>query len=594
MMSGRTWWLAGAVAAVAGLGASPVSVGDALASGGAGPTQGTVVAWGRNSAGQLGDGTTEDRRLAVGVTGLNGATAIAAGLGGTALLEAGTLEDWGSNEFGRLGDGLTSGPETCIEEVQCSRTPVAVPSLGEVVSISASENDTLALLKNGTVMAWGANSSGQLGNGSMADSAVPQKVPGLTEVVAIASGLAGSMALLKNGTVMVWGANGFGRLGIGATGGPELCGAEPCSTTPRAMANVSGAVAIGAGGFSDLAVLSDGSVMQSDVEPGPEPTDVNNVPAEVPGLGDVVSVAAGPFDNLALRGDGTVMSWGFNGQGQLGNGTCCTSSQTPSQVVGLSGVTAVAAGPEVGLALLGNGTVMSWGEGALGNETTTHSDVPVPVANVKNAAAIAAGGAFNLALISQPESTETATYTNWSLAGALKLKKLAQSITLPPYATFNGSAEVHARTGAGSVKGNLTIPAFTATLKFFGSLSVKVGVTLIETKELEGTVAKSEAAPGEETLTVPAQLSASVTSIGILGLTIPTKCAGQEPLSLSLTDTLTREELLTKGWSFAGTATVPKLKCEGGLLGALFGAILSAQVSGPENAYAIKITAPSG
>jgi hypothetical protein len=188
--------------------------------------------------------------------------------------------------------------------------------------------------------------------------------------------------------------------------------------------------------------------------------------------------------------------------------------------------------------------------------------------------------------------TQKAQDENWVLSGSLTDKKLGQLVTLLAGATFNGSVEVNTETGAGSVSGSLAIPAFTTALKLFGVLPVELGMTLTPEGSVAGTVAKSETIPGDETLTVPVKFGMGITSVSLLGLKIPTTCATAEPLSLSLVDNLTREELLTKGWNFAGSTTIPNVKCEGGLLGGLFGAVLSALLSGPENAYAFKVTAP--
>jgi len=187
---------------------------------------------------------------------------------------------------------------------------------------------------------------------------------------------------------------------------------------------------------------------------------------------------------------------------------------------------------------------------------------------------------------------ETAEYTNWVLSGSLTDKRLGQALTLPEGSTFNGRGEVNPQTGAGSVTGHLSVPRFTAKLKLFGVLPVSLGITLTQVGSVEGVIAKSEAVAGDELLGIPSRLSLGITSVGALGLTIPTSCTTSEPLGLELADNLTREELLTKGWSFVGTATLPSFKCEGGLLGRLFGQVLTTVLSGPENPYSISIEAP--
>jgi len=123
---------------------------------------------------------------------------------------------------------------------------------------------------------------------------------------------------------------------------------------------------------------------------------------------------------------------------------------------------------------------------------------------------------------------------------------------------------------------------------------VKLGITLAEAAPLEGSVAKSATIAGDETLSIPLKLDLAISNLSLLGLKLPATCAGTEALALGLQQNLTREELLSKGFSFAGTTTIPKLRCEGTFLGPFLGIALSALLSGPENAYALKITAPGG
>ena len=190
-------------------------------------------------------------------------------------------------------------------------------------------------------------------------------------------------------------------------------------------------------------------------------------------------------------------------------------------------------------------------------------------------------------------TTEEAEYKNWTLSGTLTDKRLSQAITLPTGSTFNGAGEVNTETGTGTVKGSFAVPAFTAPFKLLGLIPASIGLTFSESAPVSGSVAKSETVSGDELLTLPVSLNVGISSLSALGLKIPTKCATTEPLSLSLIDTLTREELLSKGWSFVGSTTVPKIKCEGGLLGGLLGPVLSSLLSGPENPFSLKVAPPS-
>jgi hypothetical protein len=158
-------------------------------------------------------------------------------------------------------------------------------------------------------------------------------------------------------------------------------------------------------------------------------------------LSGVVAIASGSDSNIALRSDGSLVAWGYNEEGQLGNGTT-TNSPTPVEVEGvggvgtLSGVVAIAGGYEHSVALRSDGSVVAWGygdDGELGNATTSNSSTPVPVLGVAGGGTLAgvvtlgsgdvAGhslaiqGAFaslspvSIAFADQPAGTPSATQT---------------------------------------------------------------------------------------------------------------------------------------------------------------------------------------
>src|SRR3990167_10398908 len=111
-------------------------------------------------------------------------------------------------------------------------------------------------------------------------------------------------------------------------------------------------------------------------------------------------IATGSAHTMALRNDGTVWGWGYNTNGQLGNGSNA-ASLTPVQIPGLATVTAIAAGQLHTLALKSDGTVWAWGinlNGQLGNGTNIDSNVPTQVASLTGITAIAAGAAHSVAL----------------------------------------------------------------------------------------------------------------------------------------------------------------------------------------------------
>lgn len=357
---------------------------------------GSIRSWGYNEYGQLGNGSNTDNPAPQVVAGISNAIAISTGINHSlALLANGTVMAWGRNNFGQLGLGTPTGPETCSTTV-CSKNPVQVPGLANVVAISASGDFSVALLADGTVMTWGFDNVGQLGDGvGVQDGcqcvAHPVPVPGVSGVTTIAAGQMAAVALLRDGTVRDWGNNTWGQLGNG-TDGPE--------TTPCACQG----------------------------------------PVAVSGLAGVRAIGAGVTANAAVMADGTVRVWGGTEYGQLGNGTadgpeqCRTSlpcSKTPSQVPGLSGVQTIAVGLYHLGALLPDGTTRSWGYnefGEFGNGTTDHSFTPVP-STISGASALTASAVGSLALVGPSQTLSV------SLAGSGSGSAVSREVNCPSLCT---------------------------------------------------------------------------------------------------------------------------------------------------------------
>ena len=174
---------------------------------------GGVKCWGYNQNNQIGDGTTNQTIVPVDVSGLtsgSGATAIASGYTHNCAVAGGGVKCWGLNTSGQLGDGsLTQRP-----------TPVSVTGLSSgVAAVAAGLYHTCALTTGGGVKCWGANSNGQLGDGTTTTRMTPVDVSGLTSgVVAIAAGQNHTCALVTNVGVKCWGENNEGELGDGSMG----------------------------------------------------------------------------------------------------------------------------------------------------------------------------------------------------------------------------------------------------------------------------------------------------------------------------------------------------------------------------------------
>ena len=168
----------------------------------------TIKCWGDNSYGQLGDGSySNDHPAPVVVSGITGATQISAGGRHTcALLSNSSIECWGQNSSGQIGDGTTNTRRV---------SPVQVSGITTATQISAGEYYTCARLTDGSIKCWGANSRGQLGNDTTSNSSTAVSVGGITTAIQISAGWYHTCAVLSDHTVKCWGANYKGQLGNG-------------------------------------------------------------------------------------------------------------------------------------------------------------------------------------------------------------------------------------------------------------------------------------------------------------------------------------------------------------------------------------------
>ena len=418
-------------------------------------SDGTVWAWGDNTYGQLGLGSSSITRATTPtqVVNLSGVTGIAAGgIHSLAVLNDGTMRSWGYNYWGALGNGPPG--------YNFQYSPVPVLGLTNIVAASASSANSVALGDDGTVYSWGDNSQGELGNGSGSKSHVPVELKNVTGVVgiaagvnyqygvpqtsfslvartsgtvwgvglddqgqlgnglvldpppsdavqanvlttatAVAAGYAHALALDANtGAVWGWGANDSGQVGNGTSGTTLLY--------PVPLATPSGITAIACGPNHSLAIRNDQTLWSwgdnTYLELGRIISGSSALsPGLVPGIGGVVSVSGGLTHSVAVKSDGTVWVWGDNTIGQLGLGTIGGANPTPTQVPGISGAVAAASRYLHTLILLNDGTVLAWGvgdSGQLGNGFPSASEFPLPVLGLTGVTAIAAGIEHSLAL----------------------------------------------------------------------------------------------------------------------------------------------------------------------------------------------------
>ena len=350
---------------------------------------GSVSCWGRNDNGQLGDNTTTaDRNTPTQTSSLGTdrtAVAISAGMYHTcAILDDGSVSCWGHNNYGQLGDGT----------ITQRNTPTQTSSLGEgrtAVAITAGGHHTCAILDDGSVSCWGYDGYGQLGVGTNDDDGTgvnddaytPTQTSSLgtdRTAVAIAAGSDYTCAILDDGSVSCWGLNGYGQLGDGTTTDRNT------PTQTSSLGTDRTAVAISAGKYHTCAILDDRSVScwgangfgqlgddsiastDTDGDGIDDDTD-RHTPTQTSSLGTdrtAVAISVGFFHTCAILDDGSVSCWGYNSEGQLGDGTT-TNRNTPTLVTFPEvPVTAVAIAAEISTNTLSTG-----GDGACAITTGT-------------------------------------------------------------------------------------------------------------------------------------------------------------------------------------------------------------------------------
>jgi alpha-tubulin suppressor-like RCC1 family protein len=365
---------------------------------------GAAVCWGWNVTGQLGNGTVSSdpfnqsilSPVPVTSPGANIASITAGAQHTCAVTAGGAAYCWGFNLFGQLGRGFG------VDSRRDSALPVLVDTFSSgVASISAGGLHTCAVTTGGGAYCWGYAGFGQVGAGffgSVDNSSLPVSpypVQGLSSgVAAISAGGLHTCALTVAGGVLCWGANSRGQLGDGTTidqPGPV-----------QVVGLTSGVVAIAAGGSHTCAVMASGAVRcwgsdaSGELGDGVDGYDggrYSPVPVSVVGLpAPVRSITAGgaqPGDGehtCVVTSGGAALCWGSNFFGQLGNGGetglhAFRPVPTPVSFLG-TGVASIAAGLSDTCALTVSGAVLCWGwneYGELGDGTFLQRSRPVPV-----------------------------------------------------------------------------------------------------------------------------------------------------------------------------------------------------------------------
>ncbi|MDD2627734.1 MAG: hypothetical protein PHR25_01910 [Clostridia bacterium] len=337
----------------------------------------SLIVWGSNHQFQLGLGDSTFRTLPTLIHEVENVKKVATGNNAVlALLNDGTVKAWGNNSTGgTLGLGTTS----------YIKIPTQVPELINVRDVIIENGASYAILNDGTVKACGNNSNGQLGLGDTTRRYTPIQIPNLINVRELITSFS-CYAILNDGTVKSWGSNGNGRLGLGDT-------TARYTPTPIPSENLSNVKEIIYNGGSIFAILNDGTVKSWGYnyygQLGLGDTTAKHTPIQIPNLTNVKKIEN--YSNslfIALLNDGTVKSWGTNNYGSLGLGDT-TARYTPTIIPDLINVRDLMVQNSASYATLNDGTVKVWGNNAygqlgLGDITARYTPIQIPnLTNVK-------------------------------------------------------------------------------------------------------------------------------------------------------------------------------------------------------------------
>lgn len=332
-------------------------------------TNGTLWAWGLNSAGQLGDGTNNPGSIVpiqIG-TATNWQFISAGAEHSVAIKTDGTLWAWGRNSEAQLGDGTNNN----------SNVPIQIGTDNNWVAVSAGSEHNLAKKSNGTLWAWGGNTYGQCGNAIPPNSvATPQQVGTATNWQNISAVSYHSLATQADGSLWAWGLNLDGQLGDGTYTNRDV---------PTAIGFDNDWGQITTGWNHSIAIKTDGTIWAwGDNNFGQlgDGTNTNqNRPIKIGTATNWQSITAGEGHSMAIKTNGTLWGWGRNHLGQLGNGTTADIN-IPTQTGTATNWSGIDAGYYFTLGIKTGNTLWSWGnnnDGQLGDGTNTDHNIPVQI-----------------------------------------------------------------------------------------------------------------------------------------------------------------------------------------------------------------------
>ncbi|WES98168.1 T9SS type A sorting domain-containing protein [Chryseobacterium arthrosphaerae] len=398
-------------------------------------TDGTLWAWGSNTLGQIGDGTTVAKMIPTQVGNeTNWKKAIASDNHSMGIRTDGTLWAWGWNTYGQLGDGTTIKKST----------PVQIGTATDWLNAASKNAATYATKTDGTLWSWGYNYYGQLGHGISGQAnggTSPLQVGFSSDNLSIYAGENYALVETIDGNLKSCGQNNYGQLGDGTTiskntfisiSCPEVCiaptqlattnitatsatiywtaasqtpskGYQYLYSTNPLMGGNNGATVSSTVHLTNLLpnttyywwVAPDCGFSQVVWLPGGSFTTLSSTEASC-----WQSASAGAYYSLGLKNDGTLWAWGDNYDGSLGDGTFI-DRYTPVKIGSSANWTKICAGLTHAAGIKTDGTLWTWGynyNGQLGDGTTIKRNTPAQIGSDTDWITIAGGNAHTVAI----------------------------------------------------------------------------------------------------------------------------------------------------------------------------------------------------
>jgi len=486
---------------------------------------GDVWVCGSNESGLLGNGTSFNGSTHVMIGPATDWVYASVGYSHTvAIRKDGTLWAWGTNWSGQIGNGTNAS---------YVRVPTQIGTDTDWSSVSAGNEHTVAVKKDGTLWAWGANHDGQLGDGTNDDRYVPTQIGTDTDWSSVSAGDNHTVAIKKDGTLWAWGYNNDGQLGNGGSG-------EHASVdTPTLISNLVW-TSVSAGGDHTAAIRGDGSLWawgyNYSGQLGDGTNDDRYIPTRIGTDTNWVSVSAGGEHTAAINANGELWIWGSNWFGQLGDGNSYASAgedvmeNAPIRVGSGTDWISVSAGDKNTFAIKDDGSLWAWGYnsyGQLGDGTYDNSAVPVRIGIMGGWVHISAGSDHTAAIGLSGELWVWGQFSSGQLGGgtADPFKIILPYFTKDFAITVNAAPEPPSITTS-SLSNGITGTSYSQTLTASGTTPITwsiVSGTLPEGLTLDGTsgtISGTPTAAGTFSFTVNASNGIQPDAAKALSITI--------------------------------------------------------------------------